>query len=288
VPAAPTAVFTSDFPDPSVIRVGDVFYAYGTATSWELPGHLFPILTSRDLVRWTPAGDVFSTPPQWAARSFWAPSILVRNGTYFVYYSALMKGGNHCVAVATAHKPTGPFADHGPLACEDGPDAQGFIDPGALLVGDHAFLYFSVDGPTHHSISAFALTHDLLHAAGPRVELFGITQQWEANGIGTVEGPSVFRWGRSYVLVYSGGDWRSGYGMGWATAASPLGPFTKQAGPFLHEGGPLTAPGGGAYFTDADGRPGLAFHALTGTGRELHIASLKVTNSAAGPQLTAS
>jgi beta-xylosidase len=286
VPPAPIAVFTSDFPDPSVIRVGDVFYAYGTATSWELPGHFFPILTSRDLVRWTPAGDVLGTLPVWAARGFWAPSVLAHNGTYFVYYSAQMSGGDHCVAVATARKPTGPFTDRGPLACDDGADAHGFIDPAPLLVGDRAFLYFSVDGPTHHSISAFPLTRDLLHVAGPRVELFGVSQEWEFQGMGTVEGPSVFRWGRSYVLLYSGGDWRSGYGMGWATAASPLGPFSKQPGPFLHETGPLTGPGGGAYFTDAAGRPHLAFHARTGTARELHIASLKVTNSTGGPQLT--
>jgi beta-xylosidase len=280
-----TAVFAADFPDPSVLRIGDVYYGYGTTTPWEAAGHIFPILTSTDLRHWSAAGDVFGVAPSWASDHFWAPSVVAHSGTYFVYYSALMAGGDHCLAVATASNPLGPFADHGPLACDDGPDARGFIDASPLLVGDQAYLYFSVDGPSHHSISVVPLSSDLLHVAGPRTELFGVTEAWESGVNGTVEGPSPFRWGDSFVVLYSGGDWRRDYAMGYATANSPLGPFIKHPGPFLQGGGGLKGPGGGSFFTDSDGQPWLAFHAWADSGRELHVGRLGIRVSQSGPDI---
>ncbi len=38
-------VVNRDFPDPMVLRRGPHdYYAYGTTTGWEIPGHHFPIL----------------------------------------------------------------------------------------------------------------------------------------------------------------------------------------------------------------------------------------------------
>ena len=65
-------VLRGDYPDPSVIRVGELYYA--TATSSEWAPH-FPLLVSRDLVNWEVAGSVFEETPEWASGSFWAPEI---------------------------------------------------------------------------------------------------------------------------------------------------------------------------------------------------------------------
>jgi len=53
---APTRVVTyrnpviaGDFADPSVIRVGDTYYAAGTSSEW---GPAYPIYSSKDLVNW--------------------------------------------------------------------------------------------------------------------------------------------------------------------------------------------------------------------------------------------
>lgn len=274
-----TAVFSQDFPDPSVIRFGDAWFAYGTATGWEPRGHVFPILETRDLAHWVPAGDVFSAPPAWAAGHFWGPSVIAYRGNYYLYYSALSVGDEHCVAVATAPGPAGPFTDRGPIACDDGATARGFIDPAPFVDGGHAYLYFSVDGPLHHSISAFELTPDLLHEATPRVELFGVTETWEMTpGNATVEGPSVFKAGRTYVLLYSGGDWRAEYSMGYATAPTPLGPFMKAPAPLLTTDASVTGPGGGSYFEDAKGKPWLAYHAWDAGARDLHLRPLRIKN----------
>ncbi|MDQ3745705.1 MAG: family 43 glycosylhydrolase, partial [Acidobacteriota bacterium] len=65
-------VEAGDFPDPSVTRTGQDFYASATTSEW---GPEFPILHSRDLVNWEIVGAVFQRRPVWATGSFWAPEI---------------------------------------------------------------------------------------------------------------------------------------------------------------------------------------------------------------------
>src|SRR4051812_1606466 len=121
-------VRAGDFPDPSVIRVGNDYWA--TATSSEWAPH-FPILHSRDLVNWEIKGYIFDQMPSWAKANFWAPEIAVDKGKYFVYYTAREVSSNHlAVAVATADRPEGPWTDHGPLIAQDAGsiDAMPFTD----------------------------------------------------------------------------------------------------------------------------------------------------------------
>src|SRR5438105_3764527 len=173
VPAHVGPVFAADFPDPTVLRVGATYYGYGTATAWQQPGRLFPILESKDLVHWSYVADAFSAPPAWSIGSWWAPSVLHRGGAFYLYYGATARSGIHCLAVALAFSPTGPFADQGTIGCGDG-SASGYIDPAPFLDGKNAYLYYSVDGP-RHSISVQRLRPDLLGFEGPRSELFGVT-----------------------------------------------------------------------------------------------------------------
>lgn len=275
--AADVPVFNRDFPDPSVIMAGGRYYAFSTETAWERPGHVFPILVSRNLTGWSYVADVFSAPPAWGVGDWWAPAVVKRGGVYFLYYSGYARSRMHCLAVATATLPTGPYTDHGPLACQDGARAAGYIDASPLIAGGNGYLYFSVDGPDHHSISVLPLSADMLGVAGPRVELMDETEDWEKMGTGTVEGPSVFAWGTRYVMLYSGGDWRGQYGMGYAVATSPMGPFVKSGGQLLRNGGGLAGPGGGSYFLDSTGRPWLAYHGWSGGGRVLYMTQLSIS-----------
>src|SRR3954447_11088579 len=81
-------VLAGDYPDPSIIRVGDDYWA--TATSSEWAPH-FPLLHSRDLVNWEVVGAVFRKRPAWSMGNFWAPEISHDRGRYFVYYTARKK-----------------------------------------------------------------------------------------------------------------------------------------------------------------------------------------------------
>src|SRR5437868_3333 len=115
-------VEAGDFPDPSITRTGQDFWASATTSEWAPE---FPILHSRDLVNWETVGAVFQRRPAWAVGSFWAPEISQDRGRFFVYYVGRKRDGPLCVAVATSARPQGPYADHGPLVCQE----VGSIDP---------------------------------------------------------------------------------------------------------------------------------------------------------------
>ncbi|HKG68877.1 MAG TPA: family 43 glycosylhydrolase, partial [Segetibacter sp.] len=82
------AVIPGDFADPSIIRVGDTYYATGTSSEW---APHFPIFTSKNLATWQQIGYVLNQTPSWAASSFWAPELFYLNETFYVYYVAKKK-----------------------------------------------------------------------------------------------------------------------------------------------------------------------------------------------------
>ncbi len=111
--------------------------------------------------------------PLWSYDDWWAPSVLAAHGRYYLYYGGKdLQTGRHCLAIATAPRPTGPFTHRVVLSCGDTTSA-GYVDPAPFLDSDgQVYLYYSVDTPVH-TISALRLRPDLLHATGPRVELLG-------------------------------------------------------------------------------------------------------------------
>lgn len=259
-------VFPCDFADPSVIRVGRSWYAYATTTGWERGRRAMPILRSTDLRHWRHVGDALAAPPRWASRDVWAPTVLATRHGYLLYFSATRRRGRvHCLAVATARRPTGPFRAPRALSCGDR-KGRGYIDAAPLRgPGGRLYLYFSVDGPAH-SVSVLPLSRDGVHVAGRRRELFGVSRRWQRGlDSSTVEGPSpVWRNGRCY-LFYSTGYWGSDYRMGYAVARSPLGPFRDfRSNPILRPARSLVAPGGGTVFPGPHGSTWLAFHAWSG------------------------
>jgi beta-xylosidase len=143
-----------------------------------------------------------------------------------------------------------------PVGCGD--DAgEGNIDPSPFIDSSgQAYLYVSTDrscsggscvlAPT---ISVIPLAANLLQASDPRVALFsGAAGTWEAAGVQapTVEGPFMELHNGTYYLFYSGGSWQAAYGMGYATATSPTGPFTKSpTNPIFTQTSTVFGPGGG-------------------------------------------
>ena len=304
-------VHAANFPDPFVLREGDAWYAYGT-------GDRFPILRSTDLVTWTPAGHALPERPPWtteapwdaAARDWhpWAPAVQrvdapcpdAASGPCFVlFHVGLTDQGvpefMHCVGVAVASSPTGPFRQLGPLEREDGVrergmpigcgDAagDGMIDPAPFVDAEGGlWLYLSTDRrcgagcwyqPTISVIPLSSTTP--WRASGARTPLFaGEPGTWEQTPAHpTVENPSVVERDGVLHLLYSGGDWRGAYGMGHATATSPTGPFVRSSpDPWVAGGETAFGAGGGMLVADATGDDWLAYHAWSGPGvRSLRI-----------------
>jgi Glycosyl hydrolases family 43 len=114
-------------------------------------------------------------------------------------------------------------------------------------------------------VSAIPLADDLLSATGERVPLLqGLTDTWEqAPWAPVVENPWVVERDGTYHLLYSGGAYTEAYGMGHATAPSPLGPFTRTTR-ILAPRAKVTSAGGGMLITGPNGGDWLAYHGRDG------------------------
>src|SRR3569623_693845 len=94
-----TPVIPGDHPDPSVVRVGQDYYATSTSSGW---APIFPLFHSRNLVDWEQGGAVFRERPSWSVGNYWAPEITYYRRKFFLYYTARKKDAGLCVAVASA------------------------------------------------------------------------------------------------------------------------------------------------------------------------------------------
>jgi len=291
VAAEPTyrnPVFARDFPEPDVLKVGADYYAYSTTTGWEPLDHLFPILHSRDLVHWRYVADAMPSSPTWGYGDWWAPDVISYKGTYYMFYlgqSATLTNSDpnlhrHCVAVATATRPTGPFTHRAIIGCGQ-PETAGLIDPQPFVDADgKAYLYYKQDNPVH-IISVVRLRPDPLHTDGAPKDLLHVSQLWEHGAsYTTIEGPFVVKHGRLYDLFYSGNDYAHDYGMGYATSASPLGPFKKcGCNPILFDATGVTGLGGGSLVQGPHGGWWLVYHAWSsssGAGDPSAVRNLRI------------
>jgi xylan 1,4-beta-xylosidase len=255
-----------DFPDPSVIRVGQDYWAAATSSDWAPE---FPILHSRDLVNWEVVGAVFQKRPAWSTGSYWAPEISFDRGKFFIYYAARKKDGPMCVAVATASSPQGPYRDHGPLVCQEVGSIDGF--PVTDEKGARYLLWKedgnSVSKPT--PIWAQALSADGTRLLGEKQELFHNDQAWEKHATlpygDLVEGPAVVRHNGWFYLFYSGNFCcarECNYMIGVARSRKLLGPWEKNpANPIMRGNETWKCPGHGTIVSDARGRDFLLYHA---------------------------
>lgn len=255
-----------DFPDPSIIRVGQDYWAVTTSSEWAPE---FPILHSRDLVNWEIVGAVFQKHPDWSIGSYWAPEISEDHGKFFVYYAARRKSGSLCVAVATASRPQGPYTDHGPLVCQE----VGSIDPFPVTdENGQRYLIWKEDGnsvskPT--PIWSQRLSQDRTRLVGERRELFHNDQAWEKHATlpygNLVEGPAIIRHNGWFYLFYSGNFCcarECNYMLGVARARKLLGPWEKNPGnPILRGNETWKCPGHGTVVRDSRGRDFLLYHA---------------------------
>lgn len=258
--------FAGDFPDPFVLYVDGVYYAYATQGSY---GNVQLVKTA-NLVDWEllPLGALPEIPSWAAPYSVWAPAVAQLGGAFVLYYSALEESsGLHCVSVAVSSSPEGPFVDPGtePLVCPR--DLGGAID--ASPVTDRAgdpWLLWKNDGVASGQPSAIysqRLSADGLAVAGDPVRLIETDQAWESPH---VEAPSMLDAGDRYLLLYSGNWWnRADYGVGFAVCDDVSGPCTKPLdAPILASRPDAAGPGGAEFFTDAAGSPWVAYHAWLG------------------------
>ncbi len=264
------------FADPFVLAHDGGYVAVGTGSV--VNGLVFEVLVSEDLVSWRSAGGALEPLAPEAGTDYWAPEIIERDGTYYLYYSVGTGDVGHHIRVASAATPTGPYTD---LGVELTTEERFAIDPHPLRAPDGRwYLYFARDvlegdrvgtmlavGELDDTMTALTgEVHDVLrptadwqiYERGRR--MYGEDRDWH-----TLEGPFVcFREGR-YWCFYSGGSWRqSSYAVSWAVSDHPLGPWLSppDAEPLLRTvPGRVVGPGHNSVVTTPGGTDVLVYHA---------------------------
>jgi beta-xylosidase len=270
------------FADPFVLQVDGAYYAWATGN---LTYNIL-VSTSEDLVEWTAPREALRNLPIWQPTSkglTWAPEVIETPAGFVMHYTGRdVQAGRQCLAVAVAEEPQGPYVDHSdePLLCQH--DLGGSIDSTPFTDADGTrWLLWKNDGnccgmPTR--LFAQQLSEDGLTLEG-EVHDLGLRndQAWERD---VIEAPTVLLRDGVYYLFYTGNSYNTrNYAIGYATAETLLGPYTKAAeNPILATEAPVGAtpgeaagPGHQSIIEDDDGDLWMAYHAwdVARVGNEL-------------------
>ncbi|MBA3436108.1 MAG: family 43 glycosylhydrolase [Chloroflexi bacterium] len=301
-------VYGGYFADPFVLRIGTDYYAYGTRIP-ALEGRVFEVLRSVDLVDWTSLGGALEPVDSRTAVDYWAPEVALIDDRYYLYYSTGIDDRFHRLRVAVADRPEGPFVDAGRiLTPDDDPftiDAHPFRDDDGEW-----YLYYArdfLDGDRPGTALVVDRMLDPLTLAGERRTVLRATADWQifekrrsmygaVYDWHTLEGPFVVKRQGRYWCFYSGGCWTDeSYGLSYAVADSPLGPFVEPDGHAPHVlrtvPGKMIGPGHASITTTLDGSDHLVYHAWdpAQTARRMCIDRLEWTPDGprtAGPTWT--
>lgn len=307
IPTRPKVAIKEDFPDPSIIKVGNHYYAFATggnghnlqfskATSpngrWLCPQQVkgFKYLGSKDHLPWAVE-----------RQSVWAPDVhRLASGKYIMYFSTKYKANNgegrEAIGYAIARSPEGPWefppaANHKPLIYR--PNMGGDIDPSFFEDSDgKTYIVYKNDGNAEHKADSLwvqqvgADGHTLV---GHPFKMNGLTNPG-GNGQVTIEAPQIVRHGNEYVVFYSTGSYNDTHPKGrpahnytehYATATSLRGPWKRGPKALLEtggDGGKLRGPGGATVLGNI-----IVFHnirrpAADGLVREMMVAKLQWRN----------
>jgi beta-xylosidase len=265
------------FGDPFIMLHKNVYYAYGTHAKEGIA-----VYTSGDLVHWKKAAALaLHKNNSWGERWFWAPEVyyIQEKKAFFMYYSA-----DEHICVAVSDSPLGPFVqdEKQPMIVD-----EKCIDS-SLFMDDNGkpYLYFDRfnDGL---NIWVAELEDDLKtikHAT--LTKCINVSQPWEEVWPRVNEGAFVTKYKGVYYMTYSGNSYESPfYGVGYATANSPAGPWTKyEKNPILQKPDTLVGVGHSSMFKDKDGQMRIAFHAHNNQEkihpRQMYMAGISFTDDA--------
>jgi len=253
--------------DPFVLRHDDRYFLYGTSS-----GRGFRYWTSDDLVDWTARGHAFERDEEsWGTGSFWAPEVVRYRDKFCLIYSAkgpVRHGSGLRLCLAVADEPGGPFEDlHAPwfddnFSCID---AHLFIDEDGT-----PYLFYEKVGAVGQPgvgggylwgrIFGVPLKEDLSAPVAEPTLCLAPSEPWENpddDFARSTEGMTVFLRDGRYYMTYSANHYRDpDYGIGYATADSPLGPWRKaEANPILAKdlAAGVSGPGHNSVIRSPDG-----------------------------------
>ena len=248
--------------DPSVVRVGEEYFIYGS------DNHLrAPIMRVTDIdtpLTWLQKlfflSEGMPEKPAWSANEnqLWAPTVGQFGDRWIMYFAAdrvnpPQPHNAQCLGRAFADGPEGPFvAEPTPWHC-------GIRGVGGALDPE----LFTDPSGRRWLLAAFSDTESPLHImrldangdrVGEPVSILDRVHPWEYHFL---EQPAMLHdpVRGDYLLTYSAGLWyETGYSTGIARCATPTGPCTSNpSGPWMSTTSGRSGPGGLSFFSDVDG-----------------------------------
>lgn len=257
----------------------------------------------------------------WGVGAFWAPEVYKRNGKYYLFYSAQWKHNptnekeNFKIGVAVSDRPTGPFIDLNNRPVFD--PGYPIIDANVWFENGKTYLYYSrccYKHPVKSEVADWArkkgwyneieeswvygveMKNDFSGVNGdpvlllrPPVKMSNLKDEWESRSVTSnevnrrwTEGSFIFKHKGTYYMMYSANNFDGkNYAIGYATAKSPLGPFTKAANnPVLQKNSLVSGTGHNSITYSADGKQMLCVYhgrtAATGHQRLVFIDRMEV------------
>lgn len=225
--------------DPTIFYDKGTYYLYGTGGGQYASG--FIVYSSKDLKTWTgpvgaKQGYALKKGDAFGAAQFWAPQVFRYNSKYYMAYAA-----NEHIGIAVSDQPAGPFVrENGKALSEETKQ----IDPYVFIDDDgKKYMYYVVVGNGGNRIYVAEMNEDMLSVKKETGKLcIEASQPWENidpayNKWPVTEGPTVVRHNNLYYLIYSANHFKSvDYAVGYATSASPFGPWKKYEGnPVIHK-----------------------------------------------------
>lgn len=240
--------------DPFILLYEDIYYAYGTN---DKDGIL--VYTSDDLINWKKQDTLaLHKDDSWGDSRFWAPEVyyIPQYKKFYMYYSV-----DEHISVAIADSPTGPFRqDIQRPIIED----EKCID-NSLFIDDDGKAYLSfvrfTDG---NAIWIAEMEPDLKTIKKETIKpCIHVSQDWETDLGRVTEGSFIVKHQGIYYMIYSGNDFNSqSYGVGYATASTPMDTWTKyDKNPVFQKPDDLVGVGHSALFKDKEGKLRMVFHA---------------------------
>ena len=272
------------FADPFIYYEDGTYYLYGTGSETGIA-----VAVSKDLKTWEwPDGKemypALHKDDSYGDFWFWAPEVYKVGERYLMYYSA-----EEHICVAEGNSPLGPFRQtvQKPMREAKGIDNSLFID-----TDGKPYIYwvnFTEDGLQSWVAELEEDCSTIIK--GTEKACIATSQDWEKVWPSVNEGPFVLEHKGYYYLTYSANSYESpNYGLGYAVADNPAGPWVKYEGnPILQFTGGLEGVGHHAYFMDKKGNRRIAFHSHCKPGkihpRKIHIGKYGFRKVKGGPDL---
>lgn len=251
-------------------------YDLGTWCSAQYRVYSAPLI---DLSNWTDHGVSFASRKgegyiwdgkdsdgvPWKDCLLYAPDVLQIDGKYWLVscYTECHIGGG--LGMSVSDRPEGPFSPATPIAYDDNGELLGSIDP--TLYAEDGKVYviwgqrvsFGAEGLVGVELEKDANGIYSIAKRDTKRYLFGDAENPD-QGFGFYEGPSIRKIRDKYYILYPSDKGKGVHMMSYATADSPLGPYTFRGNILDNDGCDLEGGNNHGSFCEVNGQWYIFYH----------------------------